>query len=497
MHYYWLPHLESAVEHRTWPGADLDAVLLTRSVLVGAMFVAALYGLARLLVSSPWAAAAAVWCGFFATSFEGVAALNMHWRDGAPLTFVRYLNIDAFSRWYMGAMPIDGLQRILWYQPHHATGYVMGCLGLFAVARRRRTQDEAVFFVAGVLLALSTVISSFAGLMFLVTAAFYEAARTLLTREWRAAFFNAAYAALPLAVAVAVVTALHYVEQPADSRLSVIRFGLNTMATRQFWVATPISAGPALLLGSAGLLVAYRRRAAGVLPLVAILTVSTWFYFYVDVRDHEDVYVGWRVGHLAFIALVPVIALLFTSVRRAAALAAIAVVVVLAVPTVAIDIFNTQDLEPGGIPGHRIEVLTAPEVEALAWLKAHTSPNAVVQVDTLARGDVMWAYIPAFAERRMGAGVPISMVPLLKYQEASRRVTWMYDVADAQSSYELAARVGINYIVVGPPERQAHPGVEERFAKVPAMLPQVFHNSLLSVYQVKFPLDRDAQSRQD
>src|SRR5262249_49016636 len=156
----------------------------------------------------------------------------------------------------------------------HATGYVMGCLGLLAVARRRRTHDEAVFFVAGVLLALSAVISSFAGLMFLVTTAFYEAARTLLTREWRAAFFNAAYPALPLALAVAVVTALHYVEQPADSGLSVIRFGINTMATRQFWVATPISAGPALLLGTAGLLVAYRRRAAEVLPLAAILIVS-------------------------------------------------------------------------------------------------------------------------------------------------------------------------------------------------------------------------------
>lgn len=493
MHYYWLPHLESAVEHRAWPDADLDAVLLARSTLVGAMFVAAIYGLARLVVAAPWAAAAAVWCGFFATSFEGVAALYMHWKDGAPLEFVRYLNIDAFTRWYMGAMPIDGLQRILWYQPHHATGYVVGCLGLLAVGRRRHAHDEAAFFAAGVLLALSTVTSSFAGLMFTTAAAFYEAARTMVTREWRAAAFNAAYAALPLALAVAVVTALRYVEQPEDSRLSVIRLGLNTMATRQFWTATPISAGPALILGTAGLVVAYRRRLADVLPLAEILVVSTWFYFYVDVRDHEDVYVGWRVGHLAFIALVPIVALLFASVRRGAAMVAIAVVVLLAVPTVAIDIFNTQDLEPGGMRGHRIEVLTAPEVEGLAWLKAHTDPDAVVQVDTLARGDVMWAYVPAFAERRMGAGVPISMVPLQKYQEASKRITWLYDVGDALAAYELAARVGINYIVVGPPERQAHPGVEDRFAKVPDMLPQVFRNSLLSVYAVKFPLDRDAR----
>lgn len=98
---------------------------------------------------------------------------------------------------------------------------------------------------------------------------------------------------------------------------------------------------------------------------------------------------------------------------------------------------------------------------------------------------MMWAYIPPFAERRMGVGVPLSMVPLRKYEEGARRVQWMYDVADPVSAFELASRVGIDYIVVGESERRAHAGVEDRLATVPLLLPQVFHNAAISVYEVR------------
>ena len=108
-----------------------------------------------------------------------------------------------------------------------------------------------------------------------------------------------------------------------------------------------------------------------------------------------------------------------------------------------------------------------------------------MQVDAYARNADTWAYIPAFAERRMGVGLPISMVPLLKDQEGSHAVQWMYDVVSPGAAHEMAARVGIDYIVVGEPERRAHPGIDARFAQAPDLLPQVFHNDALSVYAVR------------
>ena len=46
-------------------------------------------------------------------------------------------------------------------------------------------------------------------------------------------------------------------------------------------------------------------------------------------------------------------------------------------------------------------------------------PKAIFQVDPVPRDPEHWAYLPAFAERRMAVGIPISMVPLAKYQQAS------------------------------------------------------------------------------
>ena len=494
LHYYWMPHLMSAIEYRAWGSTvSLDTLLLTRSILVDAAFVAALYGVARLVVTPAWAVLAGLLCTFLASSYEGTAALWEHWRISAPFDLVRLLNIDAITRWLYGGMPIDGLHRVLLYQPQHALGYVLGLLGVMAVARRTRQRDPAVFVAAGALLAMSTLISSFAGVMFTAVAAAFELVGTLRRRGWMAAAFNAPYAALPLAVAVAIVTALQYVDHPDNTNLSVIRFGLNLLATQHFWLVTILSLGPLLLLGAAGAIVALRRGVGEAWPLGAMLIVGLVFYFYVDIRDHQDVYVGWRVGHLAFMALLPLAALAFAGTtalrpgRRALAAAAITLVVVPALPMVAIDLYNTQDITLRDMgPGFRwVQILSPDEWDGLMWIREHTPPNAVVQVDAVARDSDTWAYIPAFAERRMGVGLPISMVPLLKYQEGSRAVQWMYDVASSGATHEMAARVGIDYIVVGEPERRAHPGVDARFHQTPDLLPEVFHNAALTVYAVR------------
>ena len=102
--------LPSAVAYRN-TGAHLDEILLVHSVLVDAAFVTFLFGLARWLVPLPWAAAAGVITVIVANSYEGVFALADYWLANAPLTLVRYLNIDAVVRWRLQGMPIDGLQR--------------------------------------------------------------------------------------------------------------------------------------------------------------------------------------------------------------------------------------------------------------------------------------------------------------------------------------------------------------------------------------------------
>jgi hypothetical protein len=103
------------------------------------------------------------------------------------------------------------------------------------------------------------------------------------------------------------------------------------------------------------------------------------------------------------------------------------------------------------------------------------------------RGQASWAYIPAFAERRMAAGLPISMVPLEKYEAASRLVQAVFVAASAAMAHDRAVAQGIDYLYIGHPERQANPHVEEMLGQRPDLFQPVFHNNTISIYFVERP----------
>ena len=488
LHYYWMPHVLSAVQYRfaaSW--ATLDELLLIRSISIDAMFVAFLYGMTRAFRVRPWAAAASVSFVIFASSFEGLYALWDFARQGAPLRAVTNLNIDAISRWYFQGIPIDGLQRVLFYQPHHAVGYVIGMVGLLAIALRTRGRDATVFAVAGVCLGLSVAISSFAGLMVTAGAALFEAASLTRAFSMRRAIVHAIAAGIPLGLATALVFALRYV----DNSGSVVELTVNRVAVHDFWRVTFLSFGPVLILGAIAMLAA-RSEPHPLGVFAALAVASLIFYFFINVRDHQDVYVGWRVGHFLFMSAAVLIGALFNSLRdlegnvRRVAFAGTVIVFLAGLPTSAIDIYNTQDItNHGEMPaGHWTLRLRPDDLQIFDWLRHNTDPKAIVQVDPLPRDPEYWAYLPAFGERRMAAGIPISMVPLAKYQQASNEIRLIYD-EQPLLAYERAVRARVNYILVGPQERNAHPGVEDRFQAFAERLPLVFKNGTISIYEVR------------
>jgi hypothetical protein len=505
LHYYWMPHVLSAVQYRFADGwATLDELLLIRSISIDAVLIAFLYGMVRTFGVRPWAAAAGVAFVVLSSSFEGLYALFDYARNGVPLRDVTNLNIDAISRWWFQGIPIDGLQRLLFYQPHHAVGYGIGMIGLLAIARRERPRDAAAFAIAGACLGLSIAISSFAGGMLTVAAAIFEGiavaafVKTSASQALRRAVVHAVAAAIPLAGATALTYALRYV----DTSGSVVAFELNRMATRDFWRVTLLSFGPVLLLFAAAVPVLLRSAfAAGPegpaasadrVGIFGALVVScVIFYFFVNVRDHQDVYVGWRVGHFLFMAATVIIGILFERLAvaperlRTPGWAAVAVIGLMGLPTTAIDVYNTQDItNHGPAPAGRWTLrLTPDDRQIFDWIKHNTDARDLFQVDPVPRDPEYWAYVPAFAERRMAAGIPISMIPLAKYQEASNNVRQLYDEPPLLA-YERAVRSHINYIIVGPQERAVHSGVEERFDSVKDLLPLAFRNGTISIYRV-------------
>lgn len=490
LHYYWLAHLLPALEYRTLDKAvRLDHLLLADAVLSGVMFVGFLYAFGKQFARGAPATLIGCVVTVLFTSPEGLYALLDLWWQDRPLSLVRYLNIDAVSRWLLGALPIDGLQRVLLYQPQHQIGYALACTALIVMVQQARRPRVGAAAVAGVLLACGMLVSTFSALMVGVMVGGVSLIAVAYRRAWRVGIGQAVVAAIPLAAALWLSRVLHYVAGGGP----LIDIMPNPLATHHPISGPMISVGPVLLVMALGAWL-LRRRHRGhqrVLAPGIALVVCTFFYFFVDVRDHQDVYVGWRAGHLLFISAGGLVGWTWWRLTHATAhrwhlagLASLALAALITMPTVAIDLYNTQDLTnremAAGFPWTL--VLGHDEVNALRWIATQTPPDARVQVEALARDPGTWAYIPAFAERRMSGGLPISMIPLRPYEEVSRRVRRLYDQLDAAEAFRQAQALRIDVLVVGNEENKRHPNFRALLDQNPQVFPPMYRTRNITLY---------------
>jgi len=172
-------------------------------------------------------------------------------------------------------------------------------------------------------------------------------------------------------------------------------------------------------------------------------------------------------------------------VTRRAFAAIVTVVVLAGLPTVIIDLYNTQDVWNRRMgPGFRwTVVLTPPELEALAWLRHSTLPASRVQIEPFSRERDAY-YVTAFAERRMAGGLPTGLVPLAKYQAVSERIKQIYSATDASDAFQKAAGLCVDYLIVGEPERRAHPAFQAVVDGAPHLFQPAFRNDAIAVYAV-------------
>jgi hypothetical protein len=474
--------------------ASLEQVLLVNSIALGLAFVAFLYGFIRQWVASRGGAALGTMGALVFTSFEGLERLCVLWMRGESLQStminLKDLNIDAVTRWFYYSLPIDGLHRLLWYQPHHSTGYALGFSCLLILAQARGVITPRLLALCGVLLGMTLLFSTFAAIMLTAMVALTAAAMLLRGRHWTGLALGAVAGAVPLAIAVGIAMRLRYVDTSGPSLARVL---VNPMAVTNMLSSTILSFGPMLILGAAGAVLAIRRRAIEFAGIASIVLVSVFFYFFVDVRDHQYVYVGWRAGHFLFVALAVLAAYALQEFWRAGGRARIAVsaataaLAMMAFPTFAIDFYNTQDVT-NYKPNDRYSwtlIQSQAEIDAWAWIRTFTAPDAIVQMEPHVREGRRWADVPAFAERRMAAGLPISMVPLQRYEEASKRIEAIYKEEDPEAAYRQAARLGIDYLIVGPPERASFPHFEAALRSRPSRFRETFHSGDVSVFMLE------------
>ena len=490
MRYYWMSHLLSGAMYRSMAtlGVRSEPVILVNGLMFGLAFVPFMYWLARSVGATTGWAFVGVATAFIANSYEGADMIRAVITHGDTWETLRETNIDAVSRWFYKGMAVDGLHRLFLYQPHHLTGYVLSLSALWLVGLATSVAALSVALWCGILLAAGLLFSTFAALIVAPATALLYAWRLSQQRAWRDAWQCATLAGAPLGLGVFLTRVLGYTN-PADGLLMTI--GVNPVALKNWSWVVFVSFGPLLLFGVPALLRPSWVRHAGAAP-AALAMSAVSFYFLVDVPDMGGVWVGWRSGHMLLIAFAVAgaagLSALWSYAESKAAVAVVAVVaVLLALPTVAIDVFNAQDItnrhDGAGFPWTLI--ITPAEREALDWIRDNTPPDAVVQAEPFVRDQATWAYVPAFAERRMAAGLPISMIPHHRYAEASRDVRFgIFTAVSALSAHEWANFLAIDYVLIGERERRAYGPQVDRMKARPDLFEVVFRNDAILLLKV-------------
>jgi uncharacterized membrane protein len=204
------------------------------------------------------------------------------------------------------------------------------------------------------------------------------------------------------------------------------------------------------------------------------------------VRISEASWVGFRAGQILLVSIPVLLARTIESLRGRWRAALCALILVTGLPTTIVDTYNAQDIwnrRPG--PGFRWTLWTTPgQREAFAWIRYHTPPDAIVQMEPMVRGREHWTLIPSFAGRRMAAGLPISLLPQPEYEDRSEQVRRIFATADPGEASALARGLAIDYLYVDQEDVAAYPEGIAKFDRDASLFGRVFDNGVARVYKV-------------
>jgi hypothetical protein len=490
LHYYWTYFLVPAAASAVGPAVlDVEATLKVNALATAALLIAAFFLLAWSAGAGPVAAAMAVLLVVVAASAEGAVAIKDLLQNGTPLTKLRDINVDAITAWKYGGLRIDGVHRTMFYTPQHGLSCAIGLLALVPVALSGASGRLATIAVSGLLLGLATTLNPFLGGAFSLIYGLAIAADAIRTRASLTQVLRHTIAAAPPCLAV-IWGMLNAIGDGAGDAVTIAWAG---HARRAPVLTLLLSLGPVLVPALAGLLPARRLPTPPVIVAVCGLVVGMWLLYFVVLSEAS--WVGFRAGQILLALLtIPLARLLgvigarsTTGLTRMAAPALIAGILAVGAPTVVADTFNASDIANlGQGPGFPWTLTVTPgQQAALAWVKQHTPPTAVVQMDPLARGRGHWSFIPTFAGRRMAAGLPISLLPHPDYQRLSQQVRRIFDSQDPAGAHQIARRIGIDYLWVDHTERKAYPRGSDILAASPGYFTPVFDNGEVQVYRVR------------
>jgi hypothetical protein len=488
IHYYWTYFLlPSVVAHELPPPLDdIQGVLKANAMTSAMLLVGVFYLFVRTAVPSGLVAAAAVGLGVLAASAEGTLVLEQLWRQGLPLGVVEDMNIDAITNWQFGGLRVDNVPRSLWYTPQHAFACSLGLIAAVTVASAGAAATTGAIWLAGIALGLATCFNPLLGGIFSMIYGLGVLSDALIRPRPVASLLRTLLRHAQAAIPVALALGWGALNEIAEGAGDAVRFGFSGYAARNTVTCLLLSAGPLLIPAIAGL---WRWRHLPAQPLrVALIGTLLALLLMHFVTLSEASWVGFRAGQILLLMLPVLLArpLWILSRRRLWPAAALSTLILAAgLPTTIIDTYNAQDIfnRRQGPGFHWTLPVTTAQQQAFAWVRKNLPEDATLQMEPMLRGREHWSLIPTFAERRMTAGLPISLLPMPEYDATSAEVQTLYRTSDAREGWQLARGRGIQYLYVDRDDRTAYPDGVAKFGE--PYFERVFENGEVEIYKVR------------
>ena len=489
--YYWTYFTLPGVFSQLRSTLPVDPAIMLTDTAMALVFLSVGFLAVRNFGASALATAISWATILLASSFEGAYFLWDQIATGKPIAEFREWNIDAVTRWVWNLPGVDGFQRAMWWTPQHLMALTLVFVLLLVIARARRVNTVAPSILEGLLLGAMLAISSFNGTLLVGS---YAVAQIAILAADRGRGFGAWLASRSIAAIIVVVClGLTLGLGMVQSTPNAFLIGWNRFFLRGPWTFVFLSFGPALFLAPLGLRAAFRASSRLVITLASILAVITVVFLFVDLRGHENTQVTFRTGHLMYLCLGILLAFAIDNWRAAGGVRSIALSALLllgaivALPTVALDWYNARDISniensPGNFPW---TVHISPDDDAAAqYIHAVLPPTATVQTDALPRDRNTWAFVTAFARRRMAVGNGLFTLNPLRYQPAMARVHEAYQSPSAEVAHTAFVELGVDYFYVGDVERKVNGASVQKFALHPSLFQPVYWRGSVEVFKV-------------
>lgn len=489
--YYWTYFTLPALFAQLRPALPVDPGIMLTDTAMALVFISVGFVAVRNFGASARASALAWVTILFASSFEGAYFLWDQISRGAPIEEFRTWNIDAVTRWVWNLPGVDGFHRAMWWTPQHLMALTLALILLMAMVRARKTDTVGPAIFEGLLLGGIVAISSFNGV--LIVASYALAQIAILASDRGRGFWpwlrSRSIAAVIVIGFLALTMGLGMVQRIPNAFL----FGWNRYFLRGPWTFILLSFGPALFLAPLGMAAALKASRRLLITLAAIVLVISIAFLQVDLRGHENTQVTFRTGHLMYVCLAILMAFAIDAWRTWNRWVSVTLSLVLllgaaaAIPTVALDWYNARDISnvemnPGNFPW---TVHISPDDDAAAqWIHAVLPADATVQTDALPRDRNTWAFVPAFARRRMGVGNGLFTLNPTRYLDAMNRVHEAYSTAAPEAAHAYFVELGVDYVYVGDVERRINGAQVLKFGLHPRLFEPVYWRGTVEIFRV-------------